>query len=335
MFRSKKESEHYSAAFELVLHEFIRSHGLDVRSHPALTWALPKRPDFLVRSGDGSAFVLEATVANARSAPATGEKKLRDLVLDEVNRLRVRGISLLVTIRGRASTQPSGKEIRTFLESHLASLDVARLRQEVARVEGLSLVPRWEYSTAGLTLEFRPVPLKDDREVEAIGGETSGAEWVDHVRPLRRALRQKANLYGKPELPLLLAVDFMDPLITGEGVEEALFGRVAWVPEERNGAPTAIRKGDGFWGSERKPLYTRVSGVLVFVSLTPWTVASENVLQFLHLNPYAQKPFDPKLDVQHRYQLGSGSHAYEPGPHLREKLGLWPGWPLQGSPKDA
>jgi hypothetical protein len=63
--RSDIKASFQSAAFELLLHQYLLSLGLAASPHPKMSNGATTRPDFLVRSQQGEEFYLEAVCATA------------------------------------------------------------------------------------------------------------------------------------------------------------------------------------------------------------------------------------------------------------------------------
>ena len=62
-FRSPNNHNHLAAFFELSLHELLVRLGHVVEIHPQSSGVIAKRPDFLVTSGGGDRFYIEAVLA--------------------------------------------------------------------------------------------------------------------------------------------------------------------------------------------------------------------------------------------------------------------------------
>jgi hypothetical protein len=75
--RSGNDSQFESTIFELILHEALINQGCVLTPHPTLPNGSDKRPDFLVVTGEGERFYLEATVATAVTSKEGGANARR------------------------------------------------------------------------------------------------------------------------------------------------------------------------------------------------------------------------------------------------------------------
>src|SRR5262249_52736978 len=66
-FRSPIDHQHYSAFFELLLHELVVSRGLKVVAIEPKLVHTTRSPDFLIEHADGKRFYLEAALATGQS----------------------------------------------------------------------------------------------------------------------------------------------------------------------------------------------------------------------------------------------------------------------------
>jgi hypothetical protein len=158
----------------------------------------------------------------------------------------------------------------------------------------------------------------------------NGSRAVDTTSALRRAIREKAGRYGKPDRPYVIAVLIEDDYTDEEDVVDALFGTVTYtvpVGPRHPGQAHAVRQRDGSWIAHGGPSNTRVSAVMTAINLAPWVLA-RNVPR-LWLNPWAARPLTDRLAWRTtRVDLSSGTLDDEPA--LRtpaDLLGLPADWP--------
>ena len=70
--------------FELFLHELLLRLDFQPTVHPQLP-STERRPDFLVESGNGAGFLLEAAVVSDESSEETAARRLEDRIYDSLN----------------------------------------------------------------------------------------------------------------------------------------------------------------------------------------------------------------------------------------------------------
>jgi len=297
-FRSSDDRQHRSALFELFLHELLLRLGCLVEIHPSVVGTC-KSPDFLVQSKTGGPFYLEAVVASgeSRQEASTGaiSRRLRDIL----DRLDSPNFFIGWKVRGSTQKPPAARKIKAFLKQRLAPLDPERVAGDL-KSGGFNALPRWTYSHEGWLIEFFPIPkstgLRGKPGVRSIGCELE-AGWVDARTSLRDAILEKAGKYGKLEYPFVVAVNSLAWHLDKTDVMEALFGKEHFLftqtPSGISG-PVPRRAPDGVWTSPEGPRYTRLSAVLLFEGLFPWSLSHCPVC--LYHNPWAEKTLQSELD---------------------------------------
>ncbi len=296
-FRSHIDSQHQAAFFELFLHELLLRLGCQVTVHPTVL-SVARTPDFLVKSPEGEAFYVEATIATNESAAEAAARARINAVYDALNR-RVDSpdFFLWIEVDGNPATPPPARRIASFVSARLASLnpdEIAKL-YETGRIEE---IPRWSFEHEGWKIEFKPIPKKPEArgkpEVRPIGVQSTGVRWVDHRIPIREAIVEKAGRYGDLDLPYVVAVNVLE-FINKIDVMEALFGKEQFTIAFSQSKPTepvdirASRLPNGAWTGTGGPRYTRVSAVLLATQLSAHSVPRANLR--LYHNPWAQRPY--------------------------------------------
>lgn len=321
---SSDDETHVSAAFELALHEILFSQKFSVELHPQLVGCDPSRPDFLVTTPSGFQFVLEALVATGSDTCEKARGRVLDMVYEETDKLESRDFFITVDVEGHPATQPSGRKIRAFLDERLRGVDVDELSAAIA-AGGYDRSPIWRYEHEGLVLDFSPIPKSPSRRGTGdnlIGGIADGGGWLgESVSSLLKPLKKKANKFSGIDLPLVLAVNSLDPGIRRHGFELALFGSEAG---SRRQTYEALWR----WGAEGVPIRTRVSAVLAFTHYSPWAAAATEMI--LYINPWASERLPETVPAGFSCFLDDRERIrYESGSPIWELLNLWPGWPSQ------
>jgi hypothetical protein len=135
--------------------------------------------------------------------------------------------------------------------------------------------PEQEFSFRDWRILLRAIPKSPEwRGVHEgdvlIGlGPATGGFVNDRERMLAK-LRDKSGKYGRPGLPIVVAVNLLTSFGDERAVEQALFGSLAIrvpIGGDASAAET-FRQQDGFWMRDGQPLATRVSAVLERPALT-------------------------------------------------------------------
>jgi hypothetical protein len=295
-FRSKIDSQHQAAFFELYLHELLTGMGFDCEPHPAVPGA-GTHPDFAVSRQGKRYFYLEATLAR-NSDDATAEGARIAQVYDTLNGMPPSDFFLWLRLRGAPETPPGGSRLRQDLHKWLSTLDADDLTTKLER-DGLADLPTFEWSHDGWELSFVPIPksaaLRGKPGVRPIGIIAPEEFRILNGQPaLYAALASKATKYGLLDLPFIVAVNVLDNFAEERDVFDALLGEPCIVSTRYGDGTTETRverKRNGAWFGPKGPQNTRVSAVLVAQNLNRWNVAT-NTPTLFH-NPWATRPLSP------------------------------------------
>ena len=167
-FRSPINDHHYSAFFELFLHEFVLAcgHGI-VAIEPALP-GTTKSPDFLVESDQGDRFYLEAITATGRSQAEAAAQARLNQALDAIDRTPSPRHFLDLYVRGVPAAPITIKKLTTDLRQWIAGLpgdhnafDVAPFffKEHGVRIT-LCAWPRHNRERAGRAIGVRHFPAQ-------------------------------------------------------------------------------------------------------------------------------------------------------------------------------
>lgn len=334
-FRSKDDQHHYSAFFELVLHELLLKMNCRIQIHPDSPHHTTSRcPDLLVEPPAGSRFYAEAIIVTGMSANERAACARMNDVYDAINRLESPNFFVGMDISGAPETPVPARRIRAFLRERLDELDP----DEVAKLWGAGkteAISHWQYEHEGWSIDFHPIPkspgLREKPGVRPIGMRSFEGKWVDASTSIRDAITAKAGRYGDFEVPLVIAVNYLgEDTVDQIDVMDALFGKetysLAISPSGATSAPRMKREPDGAWTSRSGPRYTRVSAVLLAIRAEPWTVGSAGTC-LIH-NPWAQRRYDSVLTRLSQGVPQAGLMHWKDGLTLGEALDLPQGWPL-------
>lgn len=320
--RSRDDTLHRSAFFELLLHALMLRRGLRIAAiEPTL--ANGRSPDFLVEAPDGNQFYLEATLAFGRdNVEAGADRRMREALqaIDDVNspdfflHLHTRGTPARPVAVGRLR-----KAVQRFVDN--LDYDAAVQAAEAGEAPG----PIWRHEEHGAHLRIQPVPKNIRRaEGRAIGGRMLPGGLVNPEVAIKSAVEGKAGRYGDLDLPLIVAVNALEEFASITDAIDALFGTAVLIVSE-NGEERRGRDPDGAWRGLGGPVYTRCSAVLFVERLSAWSIGQRTLR--LILNPWAQNPLpDLPLGIEIRQVIEDRLVTNE-GHSLAELFGLEQSWP--------
>jgi hypothetical protein len=319
--RSRRDSQHRSAWFELLLHGLMATQGFTIVDvEPQLAGG--RAPDFLVAAPDGREFFLEATVAEGEVGADPGADRRMREVMQAIDDVRSPDFFLGAHPRGMPAQPVRRRRLRDLVQRFVDGLDYDAVLADFA--EGRA-APMFRFEEHGLTLRIDVVPKNLRGEGgRAIGHRMLAGGVIHPDRPIRAAVEAKAGRYGQLDRPYIVAVSALDQFANADAAVDALFGTDQEAVFE-SGHHQAIRARDGVWMGAGGPVHTRVSAVLSTERLSPWDVGQRG-MRLIH-NPWAARPIlDLPLGVEVR-QVTVGRLTVTPGQSLAEIFQLPPGWP--------
>lgn len=322
----------FSGAFwELYQHETLTRMGFGLTLHPDVV-GTAKHPDFLARRPGEPGFYLEATLA-APSREERAAKQRLGAVYDLLNDLSTPSFFLGVEVEKQGPAAPATRRLRRDLMTWLDGLDADSLIAEPDQY-AMRHAHAHVWEEAGWRIEFTPLPKSSDHRGKpgrAIGMSSEEAGYVDTRSGLRRAVREKAGRYGKPDRPYVVAVLIEDEYTDQEDVLDALFGTVSYHLAMKDDGDLRsidpVRQRDGPWFAHAGPSNTRVSAVLTAINLQPSFVA-RGTSRLWH-NPWASRPLTDSL-VWRTTRVDPVAGSIDDHPAERQPadlLGLPTDWP--------
>ena len=266
-FRSSIYRQHYSAWFELLVHQILLRLGFSVSTHPDLH-GTDKHPDFAATSGD-SRILVEATVV----APDNDPFALSPFEQDAQRKLaQLKSTNFFLWILEARGTLdrflPSRQLLRPFqelLDKHDPD-DVTRLiDEEGERAQPMEVIRirDWE-----LTVALWPVsPDKRSPRENRVIPWGRVAMHDSSVPQTRKEISTRSRKYGPADDPLFLAVNVhnrigFDPELDGN---ETLFGQ------------------DGIWNRKKHPRSARPTGVIFLTDTNSYSLQGTQAC--LYVNP--------------------------------------------------
>ncbi|HEY2293383.1 MAG TPA: hypothetical protein VGM86_21995 [Thermoanaerobaculia bacterium] len=336
-FRSGDDTLFLSAFFELYIYTLLSRLGYGMEVHPSVRAGGEKRPDFLLHGPDKERLYLEAILATETSAADRARQSLRSMLVDILNDMESPNFFVNMKTKGLPNSAPSTVRLKRDLRLWLDSLD-PDLCLEMLRRSDFDQLPEFEWEHDGWRVKFQAHPksvnLRGKSNVRTIGIQQSGIRRVDPAKALRKALKTKISRYGELEYPYVVAVNFTQPFADIIAVEEALFGTELMSMAEDQAGKVSLeleRAGDGILIGNGKPRNTRLSAVLIAISLHPTTIASTDSSIFLYHNPWAKRPYEGPLERLTHYRVEEGRRVRIPGLPGKDILGVDPSWLYEGN----
>jgi hypothetical protein len=238
-------------------------------------------------------------------------------VYDALNRMVSPNFFVMMKMHGAPKGSPPASKIRSFLEARFRELDPEVIVRRV-QANGLRDLPTWRFEAEGWTIDFSPWPKSPDARgkpgLRPISVQTHGVQVVTPHVAIREAILSKAGRYGDLELPYVVAVNALGDFVDHDAIVDALLGEEQITFQETaegSTPPRLTRKLQGAWTTPSAPRYTRVSAVLVFWRLLPWTTG--RAFSCLYHNPWAQKSYACALTRLQSATLKGGDMEYHPG----------------------
>ncbi len=327
--RSIDDITHLSAFFELVLHNFLLRQDLTVIDVEPKLQNTPRSPDFLVETGSGERFYLEATLATGRSRDEDGANRRLREALQAIDSVHSADFFLDLRTSGMPTAPVSSRRLRRRLQQWLDELDY---EQVVSVSDGnTSSVPVFHYEQHDAHFRISPVPRRRSRGTtqrgRAIGGRMLPALSVQPHEPIRNSIARKATRYRQLDAPYVVAVNAIADYADAESAIDALFGTPAvFVRRTPNGIDSRQgRDTNGVWRGPGGPINTRVSAVISTERLTPWSLGQRRARLILNpcaCHPLADAPFG--IDI---VEVQDERLHTTPGSSFEELFGLPEGWP--------
>ena len=268
-FRSKPSIGHYSAWFELLVHQIlVRLGASSIDIHPELS-GTSNHPDFMVNMDD-SRMIVEATVV------APDDERSVKFQRDAINQLyRLQSEVFWVRIREIKGTLKRSVPERNLLKRVQAFLDENDPNQAPRMIAGLGnqavLQKTFKFDDWQITIALRPMKPNDrGPKGNIVSGPGGPIEYGKHVPHVRKKIKDKAKKYGQVQDPLIIALNSYSrdaSFDLGIDAKNVLFGD------------------DGVWGTSENPRYKQLTGVLVIKDTNSHNISSTQAR--LYINPFA------------------------------------------------
>jgi hypothetical protein len=255
-------------------------------------------------------------------------------LLDTLDKIRSPNFYLAVSHKGVPESSVPAATLRKKLERWLADFDPNELLG-LMTTQGFEAMPHWEWEYKGLTLNIVAIPKGPERcGVE--GGRAIGAIKPDSMSlvtcavDIKKALELKANYYGRPDLPMVIAINNRSSDFGRHDHNmEALFGQeVVRVMRESDGSsskPCFDRLPNGAWRGPSGFRMKRVSAAIIVNGLNPFNVHSNQPIIYHH--PCPEKPISQAVLSITQYIPKENRMVAVQGMAVAELLSLPPEFP--------
>ena len=215
-FRSPIDDQHYSAFFELFLHEIVLTCGHRIVAIEPLLASTRKSPDFLVESVPGGRFYLEAVLATGRSQEEARAQARLNQALAAIDKTPSPAHFLDLYVRGVPGAPITIRKLTAGLRQWIAGLPDDRSAFEVAPFV-------FEEHDVHIRLQAWP---RHNREpaARAIGVRHFPPHQEKAYDDIRDALERKASRYGALDHPYVVAVNAMRLFQRDDAIMDAVLG---------------------------------------------------------------------------------------------------------------
>lgn len=296
-FCSSDDSEFLSAFFELYIYKLLLRLGFEMKIHPDIE-GVSTHPEFLVNLNNNPIFYFESTLAIGSHDELAAEK-LKNVVYDTINRMESPNFFIGAIVQGTPKTPPPGAKWRKFLKIKLSELDPDQVAFHFMEGE-LKDLPSWRTEYDGWVVIFQAIPKSPEARgkpgTRPIGIRTEGSQARKSEINIRNVIEKKATKYGRLNLPYIISINIMHEFCDNISIANALYGEEIIIETRTINGAKKFRPGrelNGVWWGPIGPRNTRVSAVLIFKQLFPWSIA-QNTPVLWH-NPWAKIPLNPEI----------------------------------------
>ena len=311
-FTSRRDKDHRSAYFELLLHELLIRLGGELTVHPSVP-GTTKKPDFLVELG-GTRLYLEAMVNHAKEDDF-GDSPIFDEVCDQINSMDVPNHFVHIFFSDAPTNSPSKKSIVDQV-ARLIQLSDGEITQRQLFDDGYHVLALGflEIDDAYAKVRLYPHTGKERAAKEHRNVIRSTGGVAHSVAPRwRKSLRLKAKSkeLEQYDAPCVIAVNVMDGFarIGNEGAQ-AVYGMRSDSPR-RSGLWTSVK------GSSWRD---NLAAVWMFNYVEPVQASPSGIEDCLLLRPTVEQPLPEILTQLTHNQLVDGTLKWSDGLALDELL---------------
>ena len=272
--RNGKDTDCEATIFEILVHSFLlRSGSQVIEVEPDIGG---RKPDFLAETNDGQRFVVEASVLQDMSA----EEATVYRIWDALNKIRPCKYYLHLRVTGTFDQTPSLKGLKRRFACWVKQI-------------GETEPQPFEETINEVKILVRPIrPIGAGYMGPTISAaEPASARWVGPPADIRSKIKRKRKNLKYVEDPAILALKI--PILHGntDSMLSAFIGDERTFVNRNDGTFEGISRSDNgvFWHQD-EPQNTKISGLLIFKSIEPWSIMHSQVEYWA--NPWAKLDFD-------------------------------------------
>jgi hypothetical protein len=291
--KSARNTEHWSAFFEMYCHELLVKSGFLVGMHQPENGQRAK--DFhAVRNG--SVVEVEATICTDSDATKAGHALL-DQMMDflDVNAY-LPDFRYMFEVENTTEHLPPLRQLADKIKAWAESFDLADVRQTASDIDNL-VTATFDAEGWSIRMTLVPRPTNEDSDGfkrAIVAGPIFGGE-LHHDSALRNSLKAKASHYADRSDAFVIAVDTIFEFSMHDEIDvyQALFGTEQTTVNARTMKQVDGRAPDGIWYGPKGPRNRHVSAVIVVNQLRTWNIPTAGIR--LYNNPWAHNPIVPGL----------------------------------------
>lgn len=318
-----------SSFFELFVFSLLREMGYAMTLHPQMNGEISKKPDFFVQN-ENEKFILEAVTTQELSKVEKNGQININSALDKIDEIQSKDFIIDLNVRGVAVQPIKSRTLKKEIQDWLTTLSYDELFP-IYQSKGIDGMPHKNFRCEGVNLKISPIPKNLNRGQfgRLLGSQMYGFRVINAKNAIKKAIKGKSSRYGIIDKPFILAINCLSMVCDNDDVMDALFGTEQYVfdlDSSQSVPPRMQRANDGMWTRKKG---SRLSGILLFKSLTPWTIAHQNVT--LYLNPWAEFPYKGDLLKLNLAQADSNNNYFwTKGVEFSDIFKLNKEWPESG-----
>lgn len=335
-FQSSDNESHYSAFFELFIHELLVRLSFQPTIHPELPDISTKRPDFGFTDIKGNVSYLEAL---CETGVTDEERKLRnqkEALIKKINELKLPYYFHLGFEKLSKETL-SKKILLQIFNNHLSHLETSK----ILTMQDAEKLPKFTLKEKGWEIRFYPYPKTNEQfNNSTLGNICSTSSSVmfgpgQDTKPassyvIQNKIREKTVKYKIKDKPFIIALNLLDPWATFASPDgfkatmaDALWGALQILSNFNDKGDTGVsfeRYPQAVWQNFGGYRHNHLSAVLVVVNLAPLSLFESELV--MYHNPNASHKIDCAFDVLPHAKIENNRIKYCDGQSLKDLIGI-------------
>ncbi|WOI53324.1 hypothetical protein [Parvularcula sp. LCG005] len=320
--RSGDNDQFDSAIFELAVHEAFSQQGCKLLEIEAEV-KNGRRPDYLFEDPRGKKFYVEAKNIYGVSKSEQARAKLRNEILDHINKITTKNIFLIVHFDDLPDHAIQYNRMKNEIENWLS-----QLQEDASRDFHLETDAEKKYIFRSQKFEMTVKAVESSNATtsdRSVGAVTGNAAWVAPQIPIRNAIKKKSNKFGNLDYPLIIAVNILDWAADFEDVVSALFGQMSVSINVNTLEYEHFRNRDGAWRGVAGLEGSRCSAIFCVFHMEMSNIGSRKACLIHH--PQPRNEISTEVFEFPQFIVDRNELKELPGKALHEILGLAKNWP--------